>query len=238
MRRGALHELRPLFLLRARPSKLLRESKGARGDGGWGNDRAVAVAGAKTAPGERTLPRTVALVETLAIGCHAVNRGNPAANESVLIIGAGPIGLSVSEFARLSGAKTIVMDLSQPRLRFVSEKMGIPDTILSTGDGSEQDYLLRINNGVLPDLVIDATGNHQSMGNALNYCGFTGRVVYVGITQADVSFPHAPVMHRRELTIMASRNALPDDFTRIIRLIQEEESIHAHGSPTRPVLMI
>ena len=59
------------------------------------------------------------------------------------------------------------------------------------------------------------------MGQALNYCAFGGRVVYVGITQHEVSFPHAPVMHRRELSILASRNALPQDFARIIQLIED-----------------
>jgi alcohol dehydrogenase len=59
------------------------------------------------------------------------------------------------------------------------------------------------------------------MSHALNYCAFAGRLVYVGITQQEVSFPHAPVMHRRELSVLASRNALPGDFTRIIKLIED-----------------
>ena len=75
--------------------------------------------------------------------------------------------------------------------------------------------------GALAQVVIDATGSNKSMGHALGYCGFTGRLVYVGITQQEVTFPHAPVMHRRELTLLASRNALPPDFTRIIKLIEE-----------------
>jgi alcohol dehydrogenase len=175
----------------------------------------------KLHPANSLAPEQCALVETLAIGCHAVNRARAGENETVLIIGAGPIGLSVSEFTRLSGARTIMMDLSEPRLRFAREKMGLRDTILSSGDGGELDLLRQMTGGTLPEVVIDATGSNKSMGNALNYCGPTGRLVYVGISQADVSFPHAPVMHRRELTIMASRNALPGDFTRIIRLIEE-----------------
>jgi 2-desacetyl-2-hydroxyethyl bacteriochlorophyllide A dehydrogenase len=165
-------------------------------------------------------PEQCALVETLAIGCHAVNRANPGDGETVLIIGAGPIGLSVSEFSKLSGARTIVMDLNEQRLAFVREKMGIPDTVCSKGGASEIDALKNMNSGNLPDLVIDATGSNVSMGKALSYCAFTGRLVFVGITQAEVTFPHAPVMHRRELTILASRNALPGDFTRIIKLIE------------------
>jgi alcohol dehydrogenase len=175
----------------------------------------------KLHPANKLTVEQAALVETLAIGCHAVNRGNPAAGESVLIIGAGPIGLSVAEFTRLAGTRTIFMDLSEPRLKFVRERMHIADTILAKGDRTDIDKLNELTAGNLPTLVIDATGNNQSMSQALNYCGFTGRIVFVGLTQAEVSFPHAPVMHRRELTLLASRNALPDDFTRIIKLIED-----------------
>ncbi|HWN97118.1 MAG TPA: zinc-binding dehydrogenase, partial [Methylomirabilota bacterium] len=73
------------------------------------------------------------------------------------------------------------------------------------------------------DVVVDATGSNKSMGQALNYCAFKGRLVYVGITQNEITFPQAPALHRRELDIRASRNALPGDFTRIIALIEQGE---------------
>lgn len=174
----------------------------------------------KLHPANKLTPEQCALVETLAIGCHAVNRGNPRPGENVLVIGAGPIGLSVIEFAKLSGARTIVLDINEQRLEFCREKMGIQDTI-HAGDGKELETLDWVTAGRHADVVIDATGSNKSMGNALGYAAFTGRVVYVGITQQDITFPHAPVLHRRELTLMGSRNALPPDFTRIIRLIEE-----------------
>jgi alcohol dehydrogenase len=163
----------------------------------------------------------LALVETLAIGCHAVNRGQPGQNERVLVIGAGPIGLSAVEFSRLSGARTIVMDMNEARLDFIRKRMRVPDTIATRNDGEELKRLGELTNGQLADVVIDATGSNRSMSQALNYCAFGGRVVFVGITQNEVSFPHAPVMHRRELTVLASRNALPNDFARIIKLIED-----------------
>lgn len=160
----------------------------------------------------------LALVETLAIGCHAVNRGNPQKGDNVLIIGAGPIGLSTIEFVKLSGARSIVLDLVPQRLEFCKSVMGVDETILV--DGNELEALRRATDGSFAQVVIDATGSNKSMANALNFCSFTGRLVYVGITQQEVTFPHAPVMHRRELTLLASRNALPGDFTRIIQLIE------------------
>jgi alcohol dehydrogenase len=175
----------------------------------------------KLHPANQLSPEQCALVETLAIGCHAVNRGNPQTGDAVLVIGAGPIGLAVIEFVKLSGATCIVLDLNEQRLAFCRERMGVAHTIHSNGDGAELDQLKQFTTGALAQIVIDATGNHQSMGQALGYCAFTGRLVFVGITQQEVAFPHAPVMHRRELTLLASRNALPPDFTRIIQLIEE-----------------
>ena len=161
----------------------------------------------------------LALVETLAIGCHAVNRGAAKSGEPVLVIGAGPIGLSTIEFVKLSGARTIVLDLNEQRLQFCRERMGVKHTIVA-GTGNEIEELKALTDGALAAVVIDATGSNKSMSNAFNYCAFAGRLVFVGITTAEVSFGH-PLMHRRELTLLASRNALPPDFTRIIKLIED-----------------
>jgi len=162
----------------------------------------------------------LALVETLAIGCHAVDRSALRAGENVLIIGAGPIGLSAIEFVKVAGATCIVLDLNEARLAFCRDRMGVPHTILARGDGADLEALRTLTNGQLADVVIDATGSNRSMSTAMNYCAFGGRLVFVGITQQDLTFPHAPVMHRRELTVLASRNALSRDFSRIIGLIE------------------
>ena len=171
---------------------------------------------------ERLSFEQLALVETLAIGCHAVNRGAPEPGEPVLVIGAGPIGLATIQFVQLSGARTVVLDINQPRLEFVRRTMKVPDIIVSRGDGSELDQLRALTGGQLARIVIDATGNSQSMSHALNYVAFTGRLVFVGITTSEISFGH-PLMHRREISLLASRNALSSDFTRIIQLIEQEQ---------------
>ena len=190
----------------------------------------------------------LALVETLAIGCHANNRGEPTEGEHALIIGAGPIGLSTLEFARLTGATITVMDMNEDRLRFVRDNYGIEHTVQFKGDGSELEQMKAITGGDLYRVVTDATGSHHSMGAALAYVAPTGSLVYVGITTEAISFKH-PAMHRPEVTIKASRNALPPDFTRIIQLIEAgvidtdrwithrttmEEVIHDFESYTKP----
>jgi len=162
----------------------------------------------------------LALVETLAIGCHAVNRGNPANEDHVLVIGAGPIGLSVIEFVKLRGSHITVLDMNERRLDFCKKVMGVDETIHFQGNGSDFARMEEITDGHLFELVIDATGNNKSMSNAVNYVAHTGSLVYVGITTDIISFPH-PIAHRKEMTILMSRNAHPQDFDDIIEYIEQ-----------------
>ena len=162
----------------------------------------------------------LALVETLSIGCHAIDRVAPTKDENVLIIGAGPIGLSVLEFARVAGASITMMDMNQQRLEFCRNTMGIQKTVQFAGDGTEAERIRDVNGGELPTVVLDATGNVNSMSYCLNYAAHTGRVGFVGITTQEIHFPQ-PLMHARELTLFACRNSLPKDFGRIIGLIED-----------------
>jgi 2-desacetyl-2-hydroxyethyl bacteriochlorophyllide A dehydrogenase len=159
----------------------------------------------------------LALVETLGIGCHAVDRSGLARGENCLVIGAGPIGLSSIVFAKLTGARVIALDVNRQRLDFCRDVMGVDETVLLSDH--VLDDLRRVTEGSLPDVVIDATGSYVSMSNAFGYIAPTGRLVFVGITTQEVSFKH-PVFHRPEGTLLCSRNALPREFRRIIDLIE------------------
>ncbi len=161
----------------------------------------------------------LALVETLGIGLHAINRASPKPEETVLVIGAGPIGLSVIEFAKISGSRVIVMDLNEQRLRFARERMGVKETILAKSFDEDVKAFTDLTDGRLGNVVVDATGSSKSMSTAYHFVGFTGRLVWVGITQDQLAFAQ-PLMHRREMTFLASRNALSPEFTRIVRLIE------------------
>ncbi len=178
-------------------------------------------------PARKLHPSTIlaleqlALVETLAIGCHAVNRAAEGradhSEEFWLVIGAGPIGLATLEFVKLTGAKAIVLDVNEQRLDFCKNVMGIPQTLTLNDDVIKN--LREVTDGHLPEVVIDATGSSVSMSNAFGYTAPGGRLVYVGITTDEVRFKH-PVFHKTEGTLLCSRNALPDDFRRIIGLIE------------------
>ncbi len=174
----------------------------------------------KLHPGNALSFDQLALVEPLAIGYHAVQRTNPQKGESVLVIGAGPIGLACLEFLRLRETDAIAMDLNRQRLSYCKERLGLAHTIYAGDRESSLETLHTLTNGQLADVVIDATGSAQSMSTCFEFAAFAGRAVYVGVTAGELKFPHAPVFHRRELTLMASRNALPDDFKDIIEIIQ------------------
>lgn len=160
----------------------------------------------------------LALVETLAIGAHAVERAQLARDDFVLVIGAGPIGLSVIQFAKVSGAVLAVMDVSDTRLEFCRGQLGVSHTLKPGASAAEE--LKKIGGGDLPTCVIDATGNPQSMMSAFDLPAHGGRIVFVGLFQGDVTF-NDPNFHRRELTVMGSRNALPATFGEVIRLVEE-----------------
>lgn len=174
----------------------------------------------KLHPSSRLSFEQLALVETLAIGCHACDRGAPHQGQHVLIIGAGPIGLATLEFTRLTGARITVMDMAESRLEFCRQRYGIEHTVVFKGDGSELEQMQSITGGDMYEVVTDATGNSRSMANAIHYVAHTGTLVYVGITTEEIPMAHPP-LHRREATVKGSRNAMPGDFTRIIGLIED-----------------
>ncbi|MFZ5496966.1 MAG: zinc-binding alcohol dehydrogenase family protein [Verrucomicrobiota bacterium] len=160
----------------------------------------------------------LALVETLGIGAHAVERAAPGKDDFILVIGAGPIGLSVIQFAKVTGATPAVMDVSDARLEFCRKHLGVAHTLKPGATAIEE--LKLIGGGDLPTCVLDATGHPGSMTGCFDLAAHGGRIVFVGLFQGDVTF-NDPNFHRRELTVMGSRNALPATFREVIRLVEE-----------------
>lgn len=133
----------------------------------------------------------LALVETLGIGANAVKRAELVAGQKVLIVGAGPIGLAVLQFALAANAEVWMLDVSESRLKFAETMGAIP-----TENVGEE----------LFEVVFDATGNQSAMEKSFEYVHFAGKLVLVGLIQGTLSF-HDPTFHRREMTVMSSRNS-------------------------------
>ena len=160
----------------------------------------------------------LALVETLGIGAHAVERAQLERQEFALVVGAGPIGLSVIQFAQLAGTPVIVLDVNENRLSFCRQQLKVEHTVQAQDE--ILDSLQSITGGDLPTVVFDATGNPHSMQQAFQYVAHGGRLIFVGLVQSDITF-HDPDFHRREITLLATRNSTRHEFTRIIGLLEE-----------------
>lgn len=163
----------------------------------------------------------LAMVEPLAISAHAVQRAQITPGEFVVVMGAGPIGLGVMEFARMAGAKVIAVDVSDARLEFCTRALGLQHVI----NGSKEDVAERINaitNGDYATVVFDATGNLNAINKGINYLAHGGRYVLVGLQKNDFSFNH-PEFHKRETSLLSSRNATGHDFEAVINAIKNKD---------------
>ena len=154
----------------------------------------------------------LALVEPLVIGAHAVERAVIHSNDSVVILGMGPIGLAAALFAKASGCKLICVDLDADRLRFATETMKLGTPIVG-GDGLDQRLTDEL--GQLPSVIIDATGSPRSMNDCFVLAEHGGRIVFVGLFIGDLTI-HDPNFHRRELTLLASRAGTSSSFADVI----------------------
>ncbi len=159
----------------------------------------------------------LALVEPLSIGGHAVARAQLKSDETIFVIGTGPIGLAVIAHAKTTGVRIIAMDVSEDRLRFAREQFGVAATIRAGDNVSEQ--LAALTNGEMPAVVFDATGNPASMNQAFEFPANGGRIVLVGLHLDFVTFRDQD-FHRKELTVLSSRNATSADFQRTITLLE------------------
>jgi 2-desacetyl-2-hydroxyethyl bacteriochlorophyllide A dehydrogenase len=161
----------------------------------------------------------LALVEPLSIGAHGVRRAGIRPDEFVLVIGAGPIGIGAMQMAAIAGAKVIALDVNASRLLFCQEKLSV-NFVLNASNDNVLQQLMEITSGDLPTVVMDATGNQQAINNALPYLAHGGRFVLIGLQKEPISFSH-PEFHKREATLMSSRNATRRDFEYVIRSMKD-----------------
>lgn len=162
----------------------------------------------------------LALVEPLAIGAHGIRRAGVKPGEFVLVIGAGPIGLGIMEFGRIAGGKVIAMDVNENRLNFCREKLKVEHTINPLKEDVTE-RLKEITKGDMPTVVIDATGNQKAINAAFLYMAHGARYVLVGLQKGELIVSH-PEFHKREATLMSSRNATTEDFDHVMNSMRNK----------------
>jgi 2-desacetyl-2-hydroxyethyl bacteriochlorophyllide A dehydrogenase len=168
-------------------------------------------------PADGLSPDQAASVEFLAIGAHAVRRSGLKSGERALIVGAGPIGLGAALFAKLAGGEVTVLDRDASRLAFAADVAEVDQTLLAEGDVTA--LVAKATQGDGFDVVFDATGSKASMEASFAYTAHGGRYVMVGLVKEAISF-FDPEFHKREMTLLASRNATLEDFSTVIEAIK------------------
>jgi 2-desacetyl-2-hydroxyethyl bacteriochlorophyllide A dehydrogenase len=194
---------------------------GVHADGGMADYISVPEANLIAAEGV-TLDQA-AMVEFLAIGAHAARRGAVDAGQRVLVVGAGPIGIACMAFARLRGAGVTALDTRADRLDFCAREK-IADHCVRAGAEAKAE-LSEQTNGDFFDCVFDATGNSRAMNAGFELVAHGGAYVLVSIVRDTISFSD-PEFHKRETTLLSSRNATREDFETVLA------ALHAGHIPT------
>jgi 2-desacetyl-2-hydroxyethyl bacteriochlorophyllide A dehydrogenase len=159
-----------------------------------------------------------AMIEFLSIGAHAVRRSDIQKGQRALVVGTGPIGMAVAIFSRLRGAQVTVLDTREDRLAFCREHLKVDSAVL-IGESDKQ-QLEQITHGEFFDVVFDATGNAKAMERGFEFIAHGGKYVLVSIVRDTISFSD-PEFHKREATLMGSRNATVEDFRYVEQCLRD-----------------
>jgi threonine dehydrogenase-like Zn-dependent dehydrogenase len=202
--------------LRGRPNACqFNQTLGVQRDGAM--TEYIAVPAAKLYAARLTI-KELCLVEPLTVGFHAVSRGRITAQDAVAIFGCGGVGLGAIAASGFRGAKTIAVDLDDVKLA-LALRAGATHTI-NTSKEPLHERLLELTGGRGPDVIVEAIGLPQTFRSAVDEVAFTGRVVYIGYAKEPVAY-ETKLFVQKELDILGSRNALPEDFREVIRMLEE-----------------
>jgi hypothetical protein len=173
-----------------------------------------------------------AMVEFLAIGAHAVARARISRGTRTLVVGAGPIGVGVALFAGLAGAEVGVIDTREDRLSFAKKHLRVSHA-LALGEG-DMEQMKAATEGEFYSHVFDCTGSPKAMERGFSLVAHAGTYVLVSIVQGNISFSD-PEFHKREMTLLSSRNATLADFATVMTAMRgghiPTRAIKTHSAP-------
>jgi threonine dehydrogenase-like Zn-dependent dehydrogenase len=158
------------------------------------------------------------LVEPLTVGFHAVARARVTADDTVAIFGCGGVGLGAVAASAFRGAKTIAIDVDDRKLA-IACRAGAAHAIHSQRTSLPKEFK-SLTNGRGPDVVIEAVGMAETFRAAVEEVAYTGRVVYIGYAKEPVTY-ETKFFVQKELDIMGSRNALPENFREVIQMLAQ-----------------
>ncbi len=162
-----------------------------------------------------------ALSEPAAVALHAVRQGEVDAGDTVAILGAGPIGMLLAQWARIRGAGRVLLVDIDPRKLALAQQLGLGET-LNAREGDPVSWIMARTDGLGADVALEAAGVAITVDQALRATRPLGRVVLMGNPSGDVNLPQRTVslVLRKELTLRGTWNsrfaALPVDEWRVV----------------------
>jgi threonine dehydrogenase-like Zn-dependent dehydrogenase len=159
-----------------------------------------------------------AMIEFLAIGAHAVRRAQVREGQRVLVVGAGPIGMGAMIFSKLRGAAVVALDSRTDRLAFCTRQIAT-HACVPLGDG-DIEQLAAFSSNEFYDVVFDATGSAAAIERGFRFVAHAGTYVLLSVVSADITF-NDPEFHKRETTLLGSRNATTEDFETVLQAMRE-----------------
>ena len=187
---------------------------GVHREGGFADYVAAPAANLNPVP-DRVGDFEAAFAEPVAIGVQGCRRGAVDEEDTVLVLGAGPIGLAIVEVARARGATVYATDISDERLATAADLGAMP---IAGGDGL-LDRVLAATGGEGMPVVMEATGAVAAMQQTIDLVAAGGRIVILGLvkTGVGVTFPGLDFT-RKEVTILGSRASV-DCFPEALDLL-------------------
>ncbi|MGO4908828.1 zinc-binding alcohol dehydrogenase family protein [Pseudorhodobacter sp. W20_MBD10_FR17] len=164
----------------------------------------------------------LALVEPLSVGFHAVARGRVQAGETVVIYGAGMIGIGAVLAALSRGARVVAIEVSETKRQQLLD-LGVT-AFLNPNTCDIGVEISRLTDDLGPDVVIEAVGLPETFRCAVDLACYAGRIVYVGYAKSEVSY-NTSLFNLKELDILGSRNATRTDFEDVITFLEAQPTI-------------
>jgi len=162
-----------------------------------------------------------ALTEPVAVCLHTNEIINPRPGDNIMIIGSGPMGLLHLQISKLSGARVIISDILDERLK-VAEKLGA-DLTVNPNKHNLKDEVLKFTDNYGADAVIVSVGGRKAMQDALVCVGIGGKVIeFAGSYPTESIDLDLNTLHYKMITMTGSYDHLPIHMDRAIRLIEKK----------------
>ena len=163
--------------------------------------------------------KTLALIEPFCISYHGVSRANVKEGDTVLVVGAGTIGVLAAVAAKAKGAKVFISDIAAKKMNYAIKTFHLDGGILNDNHENFIKKVDEITNGNYFDVTIEAVGLPSTFLNCIEAAAYGARVVQIGVGKKTVDFDFT-LLQKKELNVFGSRNALKKDFLELIDLVK------------------